>query len=79
MCPVILNIIQYKELSVYSYSYVFELFFIGVVHVFIAHGREMMKRKLHNREKMIEVEIKRTNDLLSNLVPPPVLYGIKSD
>jgi adenylate cyclase len=39
----------------------------------------MVRRKIHNREKMIEVEIKRTHDLLENLVPPPVLEGIKSD
>lgn len=27
----------------------------------------------------MDIEIKRTNDLLNNLVPPPVLQGIKND
>lgn len=39
----------------------------------------MAKRKGHNRKIMMDFEIKRTNDLLSNLVPPPVLQGIKND
>lgn len=33
----------------------------------------MQLRKTKNRDKIIDVEIKKTNDLLSNLVPPPVL------
>lgn len=39
----------------------------------------MKKRKIHNRKIIMDFEIKRTNDLLSNLVPPPVLQGIKND
>jgi hypothetical protein len=39
----------------------------------------MARRKVHNRKIIIDFEIKRTNNLLSNLVPPPVLQGIKND
>lgn len=39
----------------------------------------MTKRKRHNRNIIVDFEIKRTNNLLSNLVPPPVLNGIKND
>jgi hypothetical protein len=62
-----------------SYSYFIELILIIVLILFRSHVREMVKRKIHNRELMIGMEIKRTNDLLGNLVPPPVLLGIKND
>lgn len=39
----------------------------------------MAKRKIHNRKIIIDFEIKKTNSLLGNLVPPPVLTGIKND
>ena len=39
----------------------------------------MARRKIHNKKIIMDFEIKRTNDLLSNLVPPPVLQGIKND
>ena len=43
------------------------------------HHKEMARRKIHNKKIIMDFEIKRTNDLLSNLVPPPVLQGIKND
>jgi hypothetical protein len=75
----IVNGIQYNNLTAKSCSYYIELLFIVLLLIFRSHVREMVRRKIHNREKMIEVEIKRTHDLLENLVPPPVLEGIKSD
>lgn len=79
LCAIVINVFSYKYLTFHSYSYAFELLFVTLMHVFRSHAREMTRRKVHNREKMIDVEIKRTSDLLGNLVPPPVLNGIKSD
>ena len=39
----------------------------------------MLARRIHNRKIIIDIEIKRTSDLLSNLLPPHVLQGIKND
>ena len=62
-----------------TFSFGFEiLYFIAILTV-LSHLSEMKKRKRHNRKIIMDFEIKRTNDLLSNLVPPPVLLGIKND
>jgi class 3 adenylate cyclase len=53
--------------------------YVSTLMIFKSHHREMVKRKLHNRKIIMDFEIKRTNDLLSNLVPPTVLQGIKND
>jgi hypothetical protein len=50
-----------------------ELFFFIALFTLKSHQKEMSKRKHHNRKIIIDFEIKRTNSLLSNLVPPPVL------
>jgi hypothetical protein len=47
-------------------------YFIGILIV-LSHQVEMTKRKRYNRKIIMDFEIKRTNDLLSNLVPPTVL------
>ena len=41
--------------------------------------REMAQRKQYNNERIIDVEIEKTEDLLSKLVPYHVLAGIKND
>ena len=33
------------------------------------HHREMIQRKCINYERVLNVEIKKTNDLISNLIP----------
>jgi class 3 adenylate cyclase len=66
-------------MTIKSFSYFFELLFVAAMIIYRSYAREMIRRKVHNREKMADVEIKRTNDLLGNLVPPPVLHGIKCD
>lgn len=43
------------------------------------HAREMRSRKIYNNDRIIEVEIKRTEELVSKLVPEHVLQGIKND
>ena len=60
--------------------------FYGIVNVIIAiffillsYNREMKLRKDYNREKIIEVEYDKTEELLSKLVPQHVLKGIKND
>ena len=56
-----------------TYSFTFELFYIIAMLTMRSYFKEMAKRKGHNRKIILEFEIKRTNDLLNNLVPPPVL------
>ena len=60
-------------LSVKSYSFGLELLYFFAMFIMKAHQKEMFRRKMHNRKIIMDFEIKRTNDLLSNLVPPPVL------
>ena len=62
-----------ENLTVKTYSIAFEMLFFVTMFTIKCHQKEMVKRKSHNRKIIIDFEIKRTNDLLSNLVPPPVL------
>lgn len=39
----------------------------------------MRSRKIYNNDRIVDVEIKRTEELLSKLVPEHVLQGIKND
>ena len=54
------------------------IFFIYMV-VMNGYFREMAQRKQYNNERIIDVEIEKTEDLLSKLVPYHVLAGIKND
>ena len=38
-----------------------------------SHNREMKLRKVYNHERILEVEIEKTEELLSRLVPIHVL------
>ena len=51
----------------------------GFFYLILIHGREMRSRKIYNNDRIIDVEIKRTEELLSKLVPEHVLQGIKND
>lgn len=42
-------------------------------------NREMTLRKQYNREKILDVEILKTEELLSKLVPVHALRGLKND
>lgn len=44
-----------------------------------SYFREMGQRKQYNNERIIDIEIEKTEDLLSKLVPFHVLSGIKND
>jgi class 3 adenylate cyclase len=66
-------------LTIKTIPYFFELVYFCVLHYAQTYIKEMNKRKTYNKERIIEVEIKRTHDLLGNLVPPPVLEGIMND
>lgn len=44
-----------------------------------SYFREMSQRKQYNNERIIDIEIEKTEDLLSKLVPFHVLSGIKND
>lgn len=41
--------------------------------------REMQMRKQYNRDRIIDVEIEKNDELLSKLVPVHVLRGLKND
>mmetsp|Transcript_47142 Transcript_47142/g.62417 ORF Transcript_47142/g.62417 Transcript_47142/m.62417 type:complete len:221 (-) Transcript_47142:887-1549(-) len=51
----------------------------GLFFVIMIHAREMRSRKIYNNDRIIDVEIKRTEEVLSKLVPEHVLVGIKND
>jgi positive regulator of sigma E activity len=61
------------NLSFKTFSFGIELLYFIAMVVLKSHQKEMAQRKIHNRKIIMDFEIKRTNDLLSNLVPPPVL------
>ena len=44
-----------------------------------SYFREMQQRKWYNNDRIIDIEIENTEDLLSKLVPFHVLAGIKND
>ena len=46
---------------------------------FMQFKREMTMRKQYNRNKILDVEIEKTDELLSKLVPVHVLRGLKND
>ena len=43
------------------------------------HHREMIQRKSINYERILNVEINKTNDLISKLVPHHMLHSIQSE
>jgi hypothetical protein len=43
------------------------------------HHREMIQRKSLNYERILNVEINKTNDLISKLVPFHILSVIKNE
>ena len=52
---------------------------LAVFFIISSYNREMKLRKTYNHERIIEVEIEKTEELLSKLVPIHVLQGIKND
>ena len=52
--------------------------FVGFL-VAVIYNREMRSRKSYNNDRILEVEIRRTEDQLSKLVPENALVGIKND
>ena len=65
--------------SVQSFAEIFA--FIGFIGILTQNSyvREMSQRKQFNNERIIDIEIEKTEDLLSKLVPFHVLSGIKQD
>ena len=52
---------------------------LAVFFILGSYNREMKLRKIYNNERIIEVEIDKTEELLNKLVPKHVLQGIKND
>ena len=52
---------------------------LAIFFIILSYNREMALRKEYNRERIIEVEYEKTEELLSKLVPQHVLQGIKND
>ncbi len=76
---IIVICLTWDDLSTRSYTFLLELLFFFVIHTFKSHAVEMLARKNNNRKKIMDVEIEKTSRLLNNLVPPPVLQGIRND
>jgi hypothetical protein len=56
------------------------IYLICIVQLFlIMFNREMQMRKQYNRDRIIDVEIEKNDELLSKLVPLHVLRGLKND
>jgi len=47
--------------------------------ILMMFNREMQMRKQYNRDRIIDVEIEKNDELLSKLVPVHVLRGLKND
>ena len=43
--------------------------FLAIFFIILSYNREMALRKEYNRERIIEVEYEKTEELLSKLVP----------
>ena len=66
------------NLQTYVIESIMNLIFVGYI-ITLIHTREMKARKAYNSERIIEVEIRRTEETLNKLVPEHALYGIKND
>ena len=51
----------------------------GILFSLFAYTREMQSRKVYNNDRIVNVEIKKTEDQLQKMVPEHVLAGIKND
>ena len=77
------NLYSFRKYNVINLqTFIIEMF-LNVVYGFLlciaSYNREMKQRKYYNAKRIIEVEINKTEDLLSKLVPQHVLVGIKND
>ena len=69
------NIVNVQTYVVESImNLIFVCFLLSVIY-----NREMRSRKIYNNERILEVEIRRTEELLNKLVPEHALAGIKND
>ena len=63
-------------------TYIVELFIYICFNIFllqVIHSREMRYRKAYNSERIVNVEIRRTEEMLSKLAPDHAITGIKND
>ena len=76
------NFFEVKEDIINMQTFVVEslmnLIFVGFL-LSVIYNREMRSRKIYNNERIIEVEIRRTEELLNKMVPEHALAGIKND
>ena len=66
------------NLQTYVVETLMNSIFVGFLITMI-FTREMKLRKTYNSERIVEVEIRLTEELLSKLVPEHALTGIKND
>lgn len=69
---------QKVNLQTYLVESIMNLIFVGFLIVVI-YTREMKHRKTYNSERIVEVEIRKTEEMLNKLVPEHALIGIKND
>ena len=76
------NMFEVEEKIINMQNYIIEslMNFIFVTFLLtVIYNREMRSRKAYNSERIVEVEIRRTEELLNKLVPENALAAIKND
>lgn len=66
------------NLQTYVVESIMNVVYVGFM-LSVIYTTEMKNRKTYNNERIIEVEIRRTEEMLSKLVPDHALTGIKND
>ena len=69
---------QSVNLQTYVVDSIMNIIFVSFM-LSVIYTREMKNRKTYNSERIIEVEIRKTEEMLSKLVPDHALTGIKND
>ena len=76
------NFWHIKVLAINIQTYIVDCILIviyGILFALVSYSREMTARKVYNNDRIVSVEIKKTEDSLQKMVPEHVLAGIKND
>ena len=66
------------NLQTYVIDSILQLVFFALL-ILASHSREMKVRRQYNQKRIIDVEIEKTQELLSKLLPKHILEGILND
>ena len=79
ICWVIIVVILAKEFEYQILQFIFGQFMYATLLAVGIHHREMIQRKSLNYERILNVEINKTNELISKLVPYHMVNVIKNE